>query len=243
MRRADRLFQIIQLLRRGRLVTARRLAEKLEISERTVYRDVRDLVASGVPIEGEAGLGYVLRGFDLPPLMFTEEEITALALGARIVQSWADPALARAAGEAQNKIEAVLPKHLSRRLGAAPLFSPGVAQSPLVFERMAELRRALREQRKVRIQYRRADGATSDRVVRPLCLAFFAPIWLLAAYCELRQDFRNFRLDRMAALEFDGTFQDEAGFALEDFIRSVTAEVADRDDSPWTAPEGFVRRP
>src|SRR3546814_14178197 len=107
MRRADRLFQIIQELRRRKLVTARQLAEALEVSERTIYRDIKDLAGSGVPIEGEAGVGYVLqRGYDLPPLMFTEEEIEALVLGARIIESWADAPLARAAAHLVAKAEA-----------------------------------------------------------------------------------------------------------------------------------------
>lgn len=125
VRRADRLFRIIQILRRRRVTTARRLAEELEVSARTVYRDVQDLVASGVPIEGEAGVGYVLRrGYDLPPLMFTEDEIEALVLGARIVGSWADAALARAAGDVLVKVDAVLPPRLKHRLIDSPLHSP-----------------------------------------------------------------------------------------------------------------------
>ena len=126
MRRADRLFQVIQLLRRRNVVTAAWLATELEVSERTVYRDVRDLVMSGVPIEGEAGVGYMLRrGFDLPPLMFTEAEIEAMALGARIVTSWGDASLAKAAGEALARVESVLPDRLRSRLNETRLFAPG----------------------------------------------------------------------------------------------------------------------
>jgi predicted DNA-binding transcriptional regulator YafY len=117
MRRADRLFEIIQLLRRMKLARARDLAEKLEVSERTIYRDVRDLMASGVPIEGEAGVGYVLRGgYDLPPLMFDKQEIEALVLGVRIVESWADAELAEAAGNVIAKVEAVIPERLRRHI-------------------------------------------------------------------------------------------------------------------------------
>jgi predicted DNA-binding transcriptional regulator YafY len=125
VRRADRLFRIIQRLRQRGVHTARALAEELEVSERTVYRNVRDLILSGVPILGEAGVGYALpRGFDLPPLMFTEEEIEALVLGARVVQSWADPELARAASDVLTKVEAVLPPHLRERLLGAAVFRP-----------------------------------------------------------------------------------------------------------------------
>src|SRR3954462_2171054 len=136
MRRADRLFKLVQLLRRSRLVTAQKIASELEVSERTIYRDVRDLALSGVPIRGEAGVGYALaHGFDLPPLMFTEEELEALVLGARVVQSWADPALAKAADSALAKIEMVLPERLRSMAGAkallAPNFKPGQNAGPL----------------------------------------------------------------------------------------------------------------
>src|SRR3546814_9884514 len=125
MRRADRLFQIVQELRRRKLVTARQLAESLEVSERTIYRDIKDLAASGVPIAGEAGVGYVLqRGYDLPPLMFTEEEIEALVLGARIIECWADAALAKAAADVVAKVEAVLPGHLGHHVSRTPHPAP-----------------------------------------------------------------------------------------------------------------------
>ena len=126
MRRADRLFQVIQLLRRRHVLTAAAIAEELEVSERTVYRDIADLVRSGVPIAGEAGVGYTLRrGFDLPPLMFTEEEIEALVLGTRVVSSWADEGLAKAAESALARIEAALPDRLKARLIGSRLFAPG----------------------------------------------------------------------------------------------------------------------
>src|ERR1700736_2952047 len=126
MRRADRLFRIVQLLRRRKLTTAKQLADELEVSERTVYRDVADLVGSGVPIRGEAGVGYALeRGFDLPPLMFTEDELEALVLGARVVESWADASLAQAARQVLEKVEAVLPERLQDRVSRAALFAPG----------------------------------------------------------------------------------------------------------------------
>jgi predicted DNA-binding transcriptional regulator YafY len=232
MRRADRLFQIVQALRRGTLVTARRLADELEVSERTIYRDVRDLVASGVPIEGEAGVGYLLRGFDVPPLMFTQEELTALTLGARVVQSWSDPSLAKAAADAHHKIEAVLPARLRERAAHIPLYAPAFARpTPELFARLAELRRALGEQRKIRMSYRRADGELSRRVVRPLCLAFFPPLWHLAGYCELRREFRNFRLDRISALELGEKFKEEPGQGLEDFLRQVEGKAVPGGDA------------
>ena len=127
MRRAERLSQIVQLLRSRNVTTAARLAEDLEVSERTIYRDILDLVSSGVPIDGEAGVGYIMRGgFDLPPLMFTREEIEALVLGARVVESWTDPAMARAARDVLSKIEAVLPERLKAGLAEIALFAPRI---------------------------------------------------------------------------------------------------------------------
>src|SRR5690242_19349828 len=219
MRRADRLFQIVQILRRRRLTTARHLAETLGISERTVYRDVRDLVASGVPVEGEAGVGYRLRGFDLPPLMFSRDEVEALVLGARIVQSWTDPSLARAASEALAKIEAALPRDRSHLVRSTPLFAPDDHWQEKLSVDFTLLREAVRDCRRLRFCYTDSQGATSERVVRPLGLSFYGPVWILAAWCELRQDFRAFRLDRIRDLEVPpGTFPQEPGRTLEDFL-------------------------
>ena len=164
MRRADRLFRIIQLLRRRKLTTARQLADELEVSERTVYRDVADLVTSGVPIRGEAGVGYALdRGFDLPPLMFTEDELEALVLGARVVESWGDATLAKAAREAVQKVEAVLPERLQGRIGKATAVRARLSRAGGVGARARHLRRAIRERRKrahgVRRSRRGGDGA------------------------------------------------------------------------------------
>ena len=162
MRRADRLFQIVQILRSRRLTTARRLAEELEVSERTIYRDINDLVCSGVPVRGEAGVGYALdKGFDLPPLMFTRDEIEALVLGARVVRSWADPGLAKAARQALEKIDVVLPKTLKGRMENLPLFAVNFEPDADVANRLVELRAAVREKHKVEIGYSDAKGAIS----------------------------------------------------------------------------------
>ena len=225
MRRADRLFQVIQLLRRRNVVTAAWLASELEVSERTVYRDVRDLVMSGVPIEGEAGVGYMLRrGFDLPPLMFTDAEIEAMALGARIVSSWGDAALAKAAGEALARVESVLPDRLRSRLNETRLFAPGFHVPRAIIDRLPQLRTAMESRRKVRLEYTSADGSETERVVRPIGLFFWGYGWSLAAWCELRVAFRSFRLDRIRALEvLDERFHDEPGRTLDDFM-SATGE-------------------
>ncbi len=238
MRRADRLFQIVQELRRHKLVTARRLADTLEVSERTIYRDIRDLVASGVPIDGEAGVGYVLqRGFDLPPLMFTQDEIEALVLGARIIESWADPALARAAADVVAKVEAVLPENLREQVERTPLSAPADhCAAPLSVD-AAAIRAALRDRRKLHFHYCNAEGRASERAVRPLALAFYGPVWLLIAWCELRVDFRAFRLDRMRDMTvLDERFAEERGKTLHDFVVADRARRQDR--RPLAAPVG-----
>ena len=227
MRRADRLFEIIQFMRQRPLTRARDLAEKLEVSERTIYRDIADLMASGVPIEGEAGIGYVMRaGYDLPPLMFKEAEIEALVLGARIVQSWADKELAEAAGSVIAKVEAVIPEALRKFMTNTALLAPSLHyMEPIGFE-LADLRNALRDQLMLAIDYRDVHGDATSRQVRPLSLAYFGPVWVMAGWCELRQGFRTFRLDRITRFEVTGTrFPNEPGKTLKDFLA--------RDDT-WT---------
>lgn len=228
MRRADRLFRIIQLLRRRKLTTARQIAEELEVSERTVYRDVADLIGSGVPIRGEAGVGYALdRGFDLPPLMFTEEELEALVLGVRVVESWGDAALAQAARLVVQKVEAVLPSRLQERVGKAPLFAPGFHVPTESARELGTLRRAIRERRKARLSYVDRAAAATERTIRPLGLFFWGSSWTVAAWCELRDGFRGFRLDRVQKLELtEQRFEDEDGRTLDDFFEYVRKERA-----------------
>jgi predicted DNA-binding transcriptional regulator YafY len=221
MRRADRLFEIVQILRRSRSVKASDIAEELEVSPRTIYRDIRDMMASGVPIDGEAGVGYILRpGFDLPPLMFKEQEIEALLLGARIVQSRADPELATAAADVIAKVREVLPESLRRHIDALALWAPGDHHREPIQIDQAAVRAAIRDQRKIRFCYRDLQERTSERVVRPLVMAFYGPVWLLAAWCECRDGFRVFRLDRMSALAvLDERFQVERGKTAFDFLK------------------------
>jgi predicted DNA-binding transcriptional regulator YafY len=201
VRRADRLFQIVQYLQGRRLVTARQLAERLEVSERTVYRDVQDLILSGVPIDGEAGVGYLLRaGFNLPPLMFTPEEMEALVTGARLVRSWGGDNLARAAEQALAKIENVLPPKLKDKLQDTRLFAPAFHQYTQHGAQLDRLRNAINDRRVLKLDYARGDGQASERDVRPLGLFFWGATWTLAAWCELRSDYRNFRVDRIRVL-------------------------------------------
>jgi predicted DNA-binding transcriptional regulator YafY len=228
MRRADRLFQLIQILRRQpTAVTAEAIAAELEVSVRTVYRDVRDLQARRVPIDGAAGVGYVLReGYDLPPLMFTEDELEALLIGVRIVRSWADPGLAAAAGDVLGKVAAVLPEALRVRISSLSLLAPPSGRREPVAIDVAALRLAIRREHKVELDYVNAAGSATRRAVWPMSLAFFPPVWLLLAWCELRQDFRSFRLDRIGALRFPGErYPRVPGRRLVDWLRREGARV------------------
>ncbi len=221
VRRADRLFQIVQHLRGRRLTTAARLAEWLQVSERTIYRDIRDLSLSGVPVEGEAGVGYRLGpGFELPPLMFTLDEVEALVTGARIVEAWAGPDLAKHARAAVAKIEQVLPRGRKQEVAGTRLFALNFHVPKQSFEGMETLRRAILERRKVRIAYLDAQQRATERIVWPLALYFWGTAWSLAAWCETRKDFRNFRLDRVRKLELlSERFEETPGRRLEDYLR------------------------
>jgi len=227
VRRADRLFQIVQLLRARRLVTAGEIARELEVSTRTIYRDVADLIASGMPIEGEAGVGYALpRGFDLPPLMFDAEEIGALVLGARMVQAFGDEALAARARSLLTKVEAVVPERL-RRAFARPEWHVSRSLRREARAHLETLRRAIDQRQKLRFRYRDESGRASERTVRPLCLAFWGWSWTTGAWCELRRDFRNFRPDRMGEVTLlEERFSDEPGKDLKAYLRAVEGELA-----------------
>ena len=223
MRRADRLFQIVQHFRGGRLVTAQKLGAWLEVSERTIYRDIADLQASGVPIDGEAGVGYMMRdGFDLPPLMFTRDEIVALVAGARMVRAFGGAAMARAAEEALVKIGAVLPDEERARIRRVEINTPKWVVSDADRRTIDTLERAIEERKVLAIDYRNEAGEPSGREVRPLGLWFWGKVWTLAAWCEMRQDFRTFRIDRILSLACAGrVFKPERGRTLGDFYRAM----------------------
>ena len=205
MSRSERLLDLLQALRRHRRpVAGRSLAGELGVSLRTLYRDVATLQAQGAPIEGEAGLGYVLGpGYLLPPLMFSEEEIEALVLGSRWVAARTDGPLAAAAGNALARIAAVLPEPLREGLDATTLLVPGRPGGDRID--LAAVRRAIRGERKLRLLYRDAAGTATERVVWPVAIGFFETTRLVAAWCELREDFRHFRADRIDALAETGT--------------------------------------
>lgn len=223
MRRADRLFKIIQILRRRKVVTAAIIAQELRVSERTIYRDIHDLSSSGVPIKSGAGIGYALgRGFDLPPLMFTPDEIEALVLGARMVQAWSDPDLARAASDVVTKVEAILPRLLAQRLAKTALFAPKFHIPKDRNALLSEVRSAILARHPLSFVYTTADSKKTERQVHPLGLFFWGAAWTLVAWCNLRSDFRSFRLDRMERLRVERRrFEAERGKTLEDFFHHV----------------------
>ncbi|MGH1331090.1 MAG: helix-turn-helix transcriptional regulator [Paracoccaceae bacterium] len=199
MRRADRLFQIVQYLRGGRLTTAQILAEKLEVSERTIYRDIADLIGSGVPIDGEAGVGYIMRaGYDIPPLMFSKAEFTALVAGARILRSFGGAAMSLAAEEALIKIESVLPEGLRDTASSVPIHTLEIgAVSPETRLKIDRLEAAAQSRLRITFDYLDEEGASTKRTIRPLGLWFWGKVWTVVGWCELRNDFRMFRIDRI----------------------------------------------
>ncbi|MDR2838732.1 MAG: YafY family transcriptional regulator [Azonexus sp.] len=241
MRRADRLFQIILLIGGRRLSTAAFLAQRLDVSPRTVYRDIADLQGQGVPIEGEAGVGYRLgAGFHLPPLMFKPEEASALVAAARLAQNRLDPVLARALEAALHKVLNVLPPLARHQAESLPLYAPPVADT-LILTHLQTLRKAIAARLKLDLRYRDADGVDSQRRVRPLGCFYWGEVWTLGSWCELRAGFRSFRLDRIMALRLSSEhFRDEPGCALADFLRHVGADRERlQTGSPMTREQGF----
>jgi len=232
MRRADRLFQIVQYLRGGRLTTAAMLAERLEVSERTIYRDIADLQGSGVPIDGEAGMGYLMRdGYDVPPLMFTSDEIVALVAGARMIRAWGGTAMAQSAEEALVKIQAVVPETTRARAKAVNIHAMAAHDMDTALRDRIDLLEGAADQRsRVRFAYADQFGAATTRTVRPLALSFWGRVWTLVAWCELRHDFRMFRLDRMGAIQTGDQFKPEKDktlgyfFAQEKHLRPTGCE-------------------
>ena len=220
MRRTDRLFELIQILRDGRLHRGADMAGRLGVSLRTLYRDMDTLIASGVPVEGERGLGYMMTApITLPPLNLTLAELEALHLGLAVVGRAADPGMQKAAESLARKVDAVLPEDR-----AAPAKGWGFAVYPFAeaargFAHMAPLRAAIRSRRKVRIVYRDEAGVETERLLRPLQTEYWGRVWTLTAWCEMRDDFRVFRIDRIVSLDptFE-TFAEEPGRTLADYM-------------------------
>ncbi len=226
MRRADRLLKIVHFLRRRRrAVTAKRIAEEFDICTRTVYRDIQDLMDSGVPITGEAGVGYVIdRQYYLPPVTFDADELEAIGLGISMVRQWTDDNFSAKANSALEKIHAILPTNLQGEMQQITTYSmPTRVTLPWTVS-FSGLRECIRTRRKIYIEYSDEGKRVTSRMLRPLALIFFSPVWLLVSWCEMREDFRNFRLDRIHVLEYcDETFEDEEG-------KNLTAYMAKESD-------------
>jgi predicted DNA-binding transcriptional regulator YafY len=199
------------------------LAERLEVSERTVYRDVADLQTHGVPIEGEAGVGYRLgKGFDLPPLMFTTAEARALVAAVRVAQTWLDPALAAASADALSRVMSVLPSAERAAAESLLVIVPNFGLEPGAQRMLQQLREAAQSKHLVQITYLDAAENRSERTVRPLGVFYWGAVWTLGAWCESRNDFRSFRVDRIEMLDvLQAQFADEPGRTLADLLRSV----------------------
>jgi predicted DNA-binding transcriptional regulator YafY len=226
MRRADRLFQLLQLIRGRRLSTAAWLAQRMEVSVRTVYRDVAALQAQGVPIEGEAGVGYrVGRDYSLPPLMFTPEQAQALMASVRIAGPRLDPALAMLAEDALGKILSVLPESSRAAADSLALHAPARPHGAQVLAVLGELRHAIKARRCVQLDYVDVGGQATQRTVRPLACFYWDAVWTLCGWCEMREDFRQFRIDRIGQLTLaPHTFVEESGKTLADWMRRVCAD-------------------
>jgi predicted DNA-binding transcriptional regulator YafY len=227
-RRADRLLLLLEKLRGRRISTAGALAEDLEVSARTVYRDIEALIVAGVPVRGERGVGYVLDpGYYLPPLNLTQEEAETLALGARILATWSDSAVSAQAAAALAKIRAVLPADGQTAIDQGIFWAPQWVTREAPAVDLLELKRAAQNRRVLEISYETLSGVRSIRAVRPLSVSFFGPVWLLVAWCEAAEDFRCFRLDRIRTVAPTGrTFRDEAGKRFDDFKRAKGEQAA-----------------
>ena len=225
MRRTDRLFDLLQILRDGKLHTAQEMAERLEVSVRTIYRDMDTLKASGVPVEGERGVGYMATGaITLPPLSLTPAELEALNLGIAIVTEAADAELAAAAASLGEKLDAVLPTQVIAEADSWKFAVFPFADAARGLGFMATLRRAIKARQKLALDYRRIDGTLTQRTVRPLHMEYWGRVWTLTAWCELRADFRVFRVDLIEAAEaLPELFADEPGRTLADFAARTGA--------------------
>jgi predicted DNA-binding transcriptional regulator YafY len=223
VRRAERLFQIVQWIRGRRLTTAQWLADRLEVTTRTVYRDVFELQAQGVPIEGEAGIGYRMRaGFELPPLMFTTAEAKALVASVRLAQPRLESGLAAEAESALAKILSVLPAAARAAADGLAIYAVVGGPDEATRQRLTVLREAIEAKQVLHMHYLDLKGEATQRRVRPLGVFYWDAVWTLAAWCELRVGFRSFRVDRIGPLQrLPEHFRDEAGKTLADLLRAV----------------------
>ena len=227
MRRAERLNEIVHHLRRmHQAVTANTLAETFEVSPRTIYRDIQNLIDSGVPINGEAGVGYVIdKSYHLPPIMFDADELEAIALGIGMVGNWTDKQFAAKAQSAFKKIQATLPASLIHELHQISTFSaPSHYKIPWEVS-FTQVRECIRRQKKVQFTYLDLKQQTTQRTIWPLALISFSPVWLVAGWGELRQSFRNFRLDRISEfIPLDNRYANERDKNLQAYLAQIDHE-------------------
>ncbi|MBB1387327.1 YafY family transcriptional regulator [Pseudoalteromonas sp. SG45-5] len=232
MHKSERLFQLVNILKSRRFaITANELANKLKISQRTIYRDIQHLQSSGVPVEGEAGTGYLIADYDLPPMMFTLEELQALLLGSKMVSAWTDPQLAASAQAAITKINAVLPEKLKQQVEELPYLVPTFSHDKAHQKITLQLRKAITNKTCIEFHYLDVNQQPSHRITDPLGLVYWGAKWTLIAYCQLRSDYREFRLDRIQSIvSLTNTFDTNPQKNLAHYIELVKAKYQTKSD-------------
>ncbi|WP_394193178.1 helix-turn-helix transcriptional regulator [Pseudoalteromonas atlantica] len=232
MHKSQRLFQLVNILKSRRFaITAAELASRLDVSSRTIYRDIQHLQSSGVPIEGEAGTGYLIAHYDLPPMMFNLEELQALLLGTKMVSAWTDPQLAAHAQSALTKINAVLPQQLKQQVEELPYLVSAFSHDKNHQATTLILRQAINHKTCVCLSYQDANQQLSQRTVEPLGLVYWGSKWTLIAHCQLRNDYREFRLDRVQRIEASRTlFCTSEEKSLAHYMELVKAKYLNHDN-------------
>jgi len=232
--KSERLFQLVNMLKGRRFaVTANELANRLQVSQRTIYRDIQHLQSSGVPIEGDTGVGYLIAHYDLPPMMFTLEELQALLLGSKMVSAWTDPQLAAKAQAAIAKINAVLPEKLKQQVEELPYLVSAFNHDKTHQEITLQLRKAITNKTCIEFHYLDVNQQPSHRIVDPLGLVYWGAKWTLIAHCQLRNDYREFRLDRIQSItSLANTFNTSSHKSLSHYIELVKAKYHVDIDCP-----------
>ncbi|WP_445359590.1 helix-turn-helix transcriptional regulator [Microbulbifer sp. ANSA005] len=228
MRKSDRLFQLTNILRAHQPITAKELSERLSVSERTIYRYMDDLSVSGVPVYGEAGIGYRLsKGFELPPLQLTEQELEALILGVNMTSSWTGPTLSKASHSLLSKIEAALPnKTLAQSGEQRSVRFPGEHIRSIDFDYWDKIHQLIHEKRWVQICYKSLSGKTTDRIIFPLGLFFWGGRWTLGSWCSLKSEYRDFRLDHIDTMKSaNAPTQLPTNISLKNYIKYQKSQL------------------
>ena len=235
MHKSERLFQLVNILKSRRFaITAKDLATRLNVSERTIYRDIQHLQSSGVPVEGEAGVGYLIAEYDLPPMMFTLEELQALLLGSKMVSAWTDPQLAAKAQAAITKINAVLPQQLKQQVEELPYLVSAFHHGKDHQATTLLLRQAISNKTSIEFHYLDANQQPSHRNVDPLGLVYWGAKWTLIAYCQLRCDYREFRLDRIQSIvALSNEFETTAAKSLAHYMALIEAKYLAKSDQQY----------